>query len=755
MCTLNASRGPGSTHCSSFVDSASARSGTTPLLPHPDPFVTPHQIKNQRWGRSISVKSFSGWHFGVCGCALVAGSVCGINMILTIWASLKFGVTGGIGTIQDGQCSKTKNLSLWLHLAINALSTLLLSASNYCMQCLSSPTRGEVDKAHSRHVWLDIGVPSVRNLRRISWSRIILWWLLALSSIPLHLMYNSAVFSTLAAQEYDIFVVTEDFLTGASFNMNETAYSAHPWWPNIIYNPDPDFLSNEDWSQAESDLQRARLDDLKENQSSLKRLENEACMKAYGQEFVSAYSDVIVVSSAINDSNSLLATTLSPIIPNQQGFGTTTYAWICISNPESQRPFPVGSDCDVGKAATQADSWAVFTFPVKYCLSRPILERCKLQFSLWIMIIIIICNTVKTTCMVVMWRQDHKPLVTLGDAIASFLRVPDQTTAKNCLADKGRILGGSWTNVKAKWKAESRFWFRSASLKRWLICNILCCATLMTAGILLGSGLNNGILPDRSISYQWKLGYGTITSVQLTNLQLPRSGALLITVLIANAPQVLLSFLYLTYNGLYTCMLLADEWSGFARERKALRVTKAEGEFQRSTYRLQLPYKYGIPLVILSGLLHWLVSQSLFLARVTIYDQDGVEDDEISISTCGYSNIALMTTILLGSIVVMLGVVNGFRRYPAGMPLVGSCSAAISAACHPPKADSDAAVLPLMWGAVPTTKETGHCCFTSFEVTPPVREESYADVTNISQGSDDTAIVTTVIPRIGNNLRLR
>lgn len=278
---------------------------------------------------------------------------------------------------------------------------------------------------------------------------------------------------------------------------------------------------------------------------------------------------------------------------------------------------------------------------------------------------------------------------------------------------------------------------------------------MITAGILLWLGLGNDDLSDKSLSYQWKLGYGTITSEQMIHLQLRGSGALLITVLIANSPQALLSFLYLTYNGLYSCMLLADEWSGFAHERKALRVTKAEGEFQRSTYRLQLPYKYGIPLVILSGLLHWLVSQSIFLARVAVYDHDGVEDDSYSISTCGYSNIALITVILLGSIVVILGVVNGFRQYPAGMPLVGSCSAAISAACHPPKADFDAAVLPVMWGAVPTTEETGHCCMTSFEVMPPVREESYADVTAISQGSDDNAIVTTAIPKIKNKLRLR
>ncbi len=111
-----------------------------------------------------------------------------INFIVTIWASTSHNGDGAIGTISEGDCSKMKKANTWIHLAINVLGTMLLSASNYCMQCLSAPTRTEVDRAHSKGVWLDIGIPSVRNLRRIGWNRVALWWLLGLSSLPLHLM---------------------------------------------------------------------------------------------------------------------------------------------------------------------------------------------------------------------------------------------------------------------------------------------------------------------------------------------------------------------------------------------------------------------------------------------------------------------------------------------------------------------------------------------------------------------------------------
>jgi hypothetical protein len=68
---------------------------------------------------------------------------------------------------------------------------------------------------------------------------------------------------------------------------------------------------------------------------------------------------------------------------------------------------------------------------------------------------------------------------------------------------------------------------------------------------------------------------------------------LIATTLLANLPQGILSFLYLTYNGLFTCMLGSYEWSRFGQFRKPLRVT-APVESQRSTYYLQLPYTYAI-----------------------------------------------------------------------------------------------------------------------------------------------------------------
>ena len=137
------------------------------------------------------------------------------------------------------------------------------------------------------------------------------------------------------------------------------------------------------------------------------------------------------------------------------------------------------------------------------------------------------------------------------------------------------------------------------------------------------------------------------------------------------------------YNAVFSSMLVGREWSHFSIKRRALRVTNPRG-LQRSTYWLGIPYRYAIPLLGLSGLLHWLTSQSLFLARIETYDTHQ-EGSLSTISTAGYSCGALICTLVLAVLALVLAEANGWRRYPGKNVVVGSCSAAMSAACHPPE----------------------------------------------------------------------
>ena len=131
---------------------------------------------------------FTGWQVGVAVSFILVVLVLLLHISILIWIYASLNPHNGIALAHEGNCSQIEKWSQWIHLLINLLSTLMLGASNYCMQRLSSPTRNDLDRAHAARRWLDIGVPSVRNLRSLDRRRVALWLIIGLSSAPLHLL---------------------------------------------------------------------------------------------------------------------------------------------------------------------------------------------------------------------------------------------------------------------------------------------------------------------------------------------------------------------------------------------------------------------------------------------------------------------------------------------------------------------------------------------------------------------------------------
>lgn len=120
-------------------------------------------------------------------------------------------------------------------------------------------------------------------------------------------------------------------------------------------------------------------------------------------------------------------------------------------------------------------SYTDLTFSA-YCLSQPVNERCVLQFSLTILLIVIGCNVVKLACLVgTIWTLNHTTLVTLGDAVVSFLEEPDSITQGYCMASRKSVEDGMCRKPPAptKWDYRPRFWFAAASWRRLILCNAL------------------------------------------------------------------------------------------------------------------------------------------------------------------------------------------------------------------------------------------------------------------------------------------
>jgi hypothetical protein len=167
-------------------------------------------------------------------------------------------------------------------------------------------------------------------------------------------------------------------------------------------------------------------------------------------------------------------------------------------------------------------------------------------------------------------------------------------------------------------------------------------------------------------------------------------------------------------------MASAQEWNNMSTIRKGLRVTNPHGD-QRSTFFLQLPYRYSLPLIGTGGILHWLLSQSFFLVRLDAYDGQRKIDTARSRSDCGFSLISYFVAVGVAFCLLCAVGVAGLMKLQMRMPVAASCSLAISAACHGNPDEVDVHLKKVKWGVVGNSVEEGreHCSFSAKPVKRP------------------------------------
>jgi hypothetical protein len=708
-------------------------------------------------------RKFSGWRGGVFAAATSTGIVLLMNLIFTIWAGSTSKTGLRIGTLYEGECGTVKHADSWLHIAINAMGTILLGASNFTMQCLSSPTRNEIDVAHSKGRYLDIGLPSLKNLN--GWKKKVTFMFLVLSTLPLHFLWNSAVFTTTQNLDYNVFVVAPSFLNQSIVDctQNVTIFSSGTLATDYTQTP-LQYETGRNQTTLPSDLEFWQADVCNISKAllasstagTLSRLSNEECINAYGpgNSNMKGWSNLLAVTkpvAALSHPNNtiLLHFRYQTYVSNYTGNN-----WICDPNFLIANKYK----CNYKQMATNASSWNLGPFkakeenpfvvfpseewPIDYCLAQQtdLSGKCQLQYSLVIMICVLVANAIKLSCMIFILRTHLEPvLATIGDAIASFLEHPDPFTVNRPFMDRQQArrfkphdVGGEVRWNKPKFALR---WWNAPSRPRWLITLISCIIVIAVVSFLLGIG--NSILMDSTLDIisPYTIGFGTFDPLATLNIfansstsstadEFASTSLLLSMVTVANLPQVIVSCLYFAYNTIYTSMVSADEFSRFSSHRKALRTTNPRGE-QRSTYWLSLPWTYALPIAACSSVLHWLISQSLFIARTEVLDTYG-QPESISFMEVGYSPLAILLALLFGSGMVLGLILNGLRKLKPCV-LVGNNSLAIAAACQRPEKDVDAQLKKVQWGAVRHQEgnKPGHCCFTSEDVEPPRVGELY------------------------------
>ncbi|KAF9885062.1 hypothetical protein FE257_000793 [Aspergillus nanangensis] len=660
-----------------------------------------------------------GWRTSLLFTSLATLVVLGFNLGFLLWAVAHHTLHGDRGVLYEGNCSKVRKMSTGLHLLINILGTILLGASNYAMQSLCAPTRKDIDRVHAKGLWLDIGVHSPQNLLHFPWKRRLLWLALTLSSLPLHLVYNSTIFSTTSANAYNVFAGSgpPDHQTLASANLN---------------NPDaavrPSFL---------------RLQDKAQN-GTLRRLDNAECLNAYTTTYQTTYGCLVLVTDSVNATTFETVdtqTVYSPSVHNRALEPVEDpYRWTCPPNANHSCSTYLNDVRD----QIEHNVWDVYqviaqnnpgnAYRVKYCLAEELPQHCKLQYSLPLTVVVIVFNLVKAGIMCYMsFSAAESPILTTGDAIASFLHEPDKFSAGKCMISAAEIRSNrvmrrpytplSFLPIRERWQSaiSDRKWWLGAIV--WIVGITIC------LGLVGYAQANDG----RDI---WTAGFGAISAQTLIKGDTWPTD-LTSNTIIANIPQLLFSLLYFIFNALLTGMTLAAEWSRYSLSHRGLRVSDMPRRAQRSSYFLSVPYRYAIPLMSVSALLHWLISQSLFLVGIEAYSPDLKRFPDRDVMTCGYTPTAMVSAISVGVVMLALLVALGRKRLASSMPVAGSCSLAIAAACHPSfnpnlsnadqkvPVDTEMELEPVRWGSVLVEGELGHCTFTSGEVKEPKDQGVY------------------------------
>jgi hypothetical protein len=144
---------------------------------------------------------------------------------------------------------------------------------------------------------------------------------------------------------------------------------------------------------------------------------------------------------------------------------------------------PYVSLCDeiMSSSSYSTDPWMPMNNKVKYCLSERSDEQCKLEFSPQLAWVVVAFNLVKACILGFAFLSiKENPLMTMGDAVASFLTRRDDMTKDLCLMDKRKVkmwekpgwanAGGLAKPLPLTFERSTTLWRSVVSRRRWVTC---------------------------------------------------------------------------------------------------------------------------------------------------------------------------------------------------------------------------------------------------------------------------------------------
>ena len=424
------------------------------------------------------------WHrVGIINILLTSG--CGVVLLIYLIISISQPSTSLYTStiIFDGDCINASRLDIILHLFINTIATAVLASSNFFMQILSSPSRLEVDKAHANLQSLDIGIPSIKNIQFLSPFKLACWIGLFVTSIPIHIFFNSAVFATgFLGGKWNLTIATEAFTQGVAFYPPGASLA-----PSGLSGPEPNVYGERygtavpisDYSDDSSNVFRY-LNTTARDAGGWERLEKDSCLTEYrscGPK--TKYRDVVIIvetgteeslgwtrSQTFNfEAGSNLSAVWDPIVPpgklNPLWYSTqcSTYrktisrycTHMCKGalgldssyTTEDEDARPIESNWTIAFRDLQNSRYLqenrtnsyhyneqLNNLKVRSCQVQPVQYTCKVGLSNMLLLTVVFCVFIKVTyCTLVVLKLPQTSLITPGDALDSFISQPDMRTA--------------------------------------------------------------------------------------------------------------------------------------------------------------------------------------------------------------------------------------------------------------------------------------------------------------------------------------
>lgn len=478
--------------------------------------------------------------------------------------------------------------------------------------------------------------------------------------------YNSLIFVSETGFDYNLVAVKSSFITGSQFS-NSTANNS-------------------------ANLTRDELLDLQSlaSQDELTSLSTPVCINVFSAIFNNQYQNILLV---LNDDSS-----------SSNSLVTTVHAGL---NSSAMSDFST-------RTTTTASQILVDGSAVTSCLAQPALPNhnsCTVNLNGALFIIILALNLISllATAIVLLLRR-FAPLVTLGDAVASFLRDPDPATRTNALLTKANLttgLGGWGFNEGKYWApTNSLRYFRTVSLAQWLAAGFWFFATAALVASGLGLTLASQIVDSPMLS---AFGAASARATVLVPVETPVAALSVVAAL----PQLLLAGLYFSVNALLTALFLTRESVRYMAcptqgiVRRVLRVSAAPVGYQTTSLFLTLPRPVSWALAGWFAAMGFVLSQACFVVDLTSASTPGLH-----VRGIGFSGVALVVLlgmlVLLGAMVAVMSCTKVRSavmedKRAVGNPLAfegGCCSAVVSARCHRVPGETDVWWGKVAWGVV-------------------------------------------------------